>query len=181
MPYTEPQAATLPITFTDPTNGDPLTVYGGTVTLNEDGSVDIVANKAGKTYIGDASESWSKFGSGSASAFAMQHPLPNFINSNLAIIANYLKIISKDASWGSNDNWVSWANPNVLVTGIKSITTVEAWKAYLAENPLTIVYNLRSSLSYHLDDVGQLQSFLGMNNIWHNMNGGITVEYWNKQ
>lgn len=157
------------------------TVYGGTVTLNEDGSADVVANKAKITYVGNASESWSKFGSGSASAFAMKHPLSNFINTDGAIIADYLVTIGKDASWGSYDNWVSWANPNVLVTGIKSITTVAAWKAYLAENPLTIVYNLRSSLSYHLDNVGQLQSFLGTNNIWHNMNGSITAEYYKKQ
>ena len=175
--YESYQGETIPISW----QSEAGTIYGGTVTLNEDGSADIVANKAGKIYIGDASESWNKFGSGSASAFAMKHPLSNFINTNGAIIADYLVTIGKDASWGSYDNWVSWANPNVLVTGIKSITTVAAWKAYLAENPLTIVYNLRSPLSYHLDNVGQLQSFLGTNTIWHNMNGDITVEYWNKQ
>lgn len=175
--YEPYHGTTIPIAFTDPTTGDPMTVYGGTLTLNEDGSADIVANKAGKTYIGDASESWTKFESGSASVFAMRHPLPNFINSNGAIIANYLKTIGKDASWGSNDNWVSWANPNVLVTGIKSITTVDAWKVYLAENPLTIVYNLMSSQVYHLDNVGQLVTFLGTNTIWTDTNGTNTATY----
>lgn len=153
------------------------TIGGGTLTLNEDGSADIVANKANKIYIGDASESWAKFGSGSASAFAMRCPLPNFINRDGSIIANCLKTIGKDSTWGNNDNWVSWAVPDVLITGIKSITTVDAWQAYLAENPLTIVYNLRSSLSYHLDNVGQLVTFLGTNTIWTDTNGTNTATY----
>lgn len=179
--YEEPSGQSLPITFTDPSTGDPLTVYGGTVTLNEDGSVNLIVNKLKRTYIGSSSEQWSKYGSGSASAFAMQHPLSNFANTDGAIIADYLVTIERNATWGNRDNWVSWVSPNGLITGIKSITTVAAWKAYLAENPLTIVYNLKSSLSYRLDNVGQLQSFLETNNIWHNMNGSITVEYWNKQ
>lgn len=174
-------AESLPITVTNPNTGDPMTAYGGTLTLNEDGSVDLIVNKLKRTYIGSSSEQWSKYGSGSASAFAMRHPLSNFTNTDGAIIADYLVTINRNASWGNYDNWVSWAYPNELITGIKSITTVAAWKTYLAENPLTIVYNLKSSLSYHLDNVGQLQSFLGTNNVWHDMNGSITAEYWNKQ
>lgn len=153
------------------------TIYGGTLTLNEDGSADIVANKAEVTYVGSASESWAKFGSGSATAFAMQHRLPNFINQDWAIIANYLKIIGRSAAWGNNDNWVSWANPNILVTGIKSITTVDAWKTYLAEHPLTVVYSLASPQIYHYDTIGQLVTFLGTNIIWTDTNGTNTATY----
>lgn len=34
---------TIPITFTDPSTGDPVTVYGGTITINPDGSADVVS------------------------------------------------------------------------------------------------------------------------------------------
>ena len=64
-----------------------------------------------------------------------------------------------------------------------SFSTLEDFKTFLSETPLQILATLNVSkyLTYHFDNIGQLNSFLGQNNIWHDMNGDITVEYWNKQ
>lgn len=54
-PYT---GTTLPITFANPITGNPITVHGGTLTLNQDGSADVVsamgniASYAGETLPG---------------------------------------------------------------------------------------------------------------------------------
>lgn len=182
--------STLPITFTDPSTGDPMTVYGGTVTLNEDGSVDLVKTHEYALFDGSSDESISKYRSGSASAFAMSLGLKknargNLTSSNLSNIrSNYLKTITTNETWGNYNAFVSVtasASRPTIECGIKTITTVADFRAYLAENPLQIAYRLYSPQTYHFPNIGRLNSFLGTNNIWHDMNGGITAEYWNKQ
>lgn len=179
-------ANALSVDWTD----DAGTLYGGTLTINEDGSADLVKTHGYVLFDGSSDESISKYGSGSASAFAMSLGLTrnargNLTSSNLGNIrSNYLKTLTTNATWGNYNAFVSVtasASRPTIECGIKTITTVADFRAYLAENPLQIAYLLYTPQTYHFDNIGQLNSFLGENNIWHDMNGSITAEYYKKQ
>ena len=98
-------------------NDVPGTVYGGTVTLNEDGSADLV------------------------------------------VIDGY--IASYDGETLSNHYISSQAAPNTTpVTGSQ-------------------VFDFGADTdTYHFSSIGALESFVGTNSGWHDMNGSITVEYY---
>lgn len=83
------------------------TIYGGTVTLNEDGSVDVV--------------------------------------STMGNIASYTGETLPGAWISSMDVYAEGATPT---TGAQ------------------VVYELAEPVSYHFDDVGQLYTYLGTNNVW---------------
>lgn len=109
---------TLPITFIDPSTGDPLTIYGGTVTLNPDGSADIV--------------------------------------STMGNIASYDGETLPGAWISSMDVYEEGATPT---TGAQ------------------VVYELETPLTYHIENVGNLQTLLGVNNIWADT-GDIDLTYY---
>lgn len=182
--YEPYQGATLSITFTDPTTGDPLTVYGGSFTLNKDGSADLICRVG--AYVITGNETWTKR---SDTVYRLQSR-----NTGVGIYTvgnskcNYFKTTTGynptdgffSISTGGDMTYVSFCAPSFLGT---STTACQAKAKELYDNGTPIIFcsNLRTPKTYHFPNVGQLKSFLGTNNIWHNMNGDITVEYWNKQ
>ena len=58
---------------------------------------------------------------------------------------------------------------------------MEELKEWLSNNPCQVTYKIKTPQTYHFNNIGQLQSFLGTNNVWHDMNGLITAEYYKKQ
>ena len=134
------------------------TVYGGTVDF-ESGVVTV--DKGFVTFDGSEDEVWDRYTSGSASAFAMQIQIPDFSSDHQDIVTtNYLQKISANVTWGDYDSWISaYGTGHRIMTGIKSITTVEAWKAYLAEHPLQVCYELATptTLSFDPADVELLE------------------------
>lgn len=149
------------------------TVYGG--------YVDLVTGEVWKTveiveYDGSQEEAWEKVSSGSASAFAMTINKSGFNKNNPKLIANYLKTIAKNVTWGNYDKWISYGDSN-FVTGIRSITSVDDWKAYLAENPLTVAYELASPVLITTLTPSQITAIKGNNTIWSDANGDCSVTY----
>lgn len=116
--YTAYTGTTLPITFTDPTTGDPVTVYGGTITLNPDGSADVI--------------------------------------STMGNIASYDGESLPGAWISSMDVYEEGATPT---TGAQ------------------VVYELETPLTYHIENVGNLQTLLGVNNTWADT-GDIDLTYY---
>ena len=174
--------ATIPITFTDPSTGDPMTVYGSTVTLNEDGSADLVVTRKMFTY--DGTERWAESGGGYY--LYGQTGINGDLNFNVKPICNILPWANTTRVRMSDlTNHHISIGPSSYQINLKesSFSTLEDFKTFLSETPLQILATLNVSkyLTYHFDNIGQLNSFLGQNNIWHDMNGDITVEYWNKQ
>lgn len=157
------------------------TVYGGYYTVNEDGSVDLVAETANVVFDGSEDEEWYKYNGGSASAYAVGISLPNFgyVNTTTLIWqANYLKAIDGYVTWGNYDAFISALNAEGIKCGVRNVsTTVEAWRTYLASKPLQVVYKLATPITYHLGNIGQLKSLKGINNVWSDT-GDTTVEYW---
>ena len=58
-----------------------------------------------------------------------------------------------------------------------TIGTYENWRGYLAENPLTILFRLKTPQTYHFDNIGQLKTFLGTNNVWCDTGDITKLEY----
>ena len=150
------------------------TVYGATIDLV--GSVCKV-DRAMVVYDGSDDENWDRHSSGSASAFAMKiSQLHAFISSNANITTNYLTSISSSATWGNYDNWISSSSGGTINTGVKSITDVATWRAYLAENPLEVCYELYTPTTIQLSDIPELTTLYGQNNIWSD-SGDVDVTY----
>ena len=111
-------------------------------TYGADGSV---SRKYGVVvYDGSADEEWRRYDQGSASAYAMNIVPPNIFHDDIQItyMSNYLTPILGSATWGNYDKFISVNVLGALITGIQSITTVADWKAYLAQHPLEVVYEL---------------------------------------
>lgn len=149
------------------------TVYGGTLTLNEDGSADLVSKYISKTETGNGVSLYT--------GARMRVTAPGFISpgsSTLADVkANYLSTKTKAAM--GNGSWEMSASDSgraeVLIKLTDTINTVALVKEYLAENPLQIVYKLATPRTYHFSDIGQLETLFGTNNIWADI-GNITVK-----
>lgn len=191
----------IPIAFTDPTTGDPMTVYGGTVTLNEDGSVDLVSDRAIITMngTGPSSKGLSFTGKGSRKAADEFYTrIYGKTSSNGELFFGNVCSHAPEAPTGEADELgiiyfrtyapakQTYHEPRLVFPHSMGINTTEkanAWLIAQAENgtPVKYTYYIANPIRYHFHNVGQLQSFLGENNIWHDMNGQITVEYYNYQ
>ena len=198
--YEPYQGATLPITFTDPSTGDPMTVYGGTVTLNEDGSADLVSEMA-KFKLGDCSTYQQPV---VGTSFAVQifkaqiRSIGNAtLNSKTGAISDQLKEIrgyfySREPDRVATDYGYPCFAFQTANQGVYSdyfavyiedtqYTTAADFKEAVKDIEICVIRPESQWTTYHFDNIGQLQSFLGTNNIWHNMNGSITAEYYKKQ
>lgn len=176
---------TLPITFTDPSTGDPLTVYGGELTINEDGSADLVSEWAIKEYDGSSDESW---------LYELAKGYPNFyvprpsdmiagitidtidgMRSNMLNLFRVGRIVV-DGRITITEGYVNFTIGNLL--GINNLSDYLSW---LENNNLQWMYKLATPQTYHFDNIGQLKTLIGENVIWSDTNGINTAEYWNKQ
>ena len=175
------------------TNSDRIsTLYGGTVTINPDGSADVVATfykwiengsrKAGVWTRGGETDLYNRclFG-------ALPAGIRNYFNNNgrHKYYASNRKVLSHaGASGWQNTLAVSpYAAPGLYSFSYsipKSLNTADDVAAYFAENPTEVVYQLSQPITYHFDNVGQLKVWLGENNFWCDISDDITVKYWNR-
>lgn len=159
---------TIPITFTDPSTGDPMTVYGGTATLNEDGSVDLVAQ-----YRLVELKAWTTW-SYNSSADAFQTGGQSNYDTDYPPICTVYKP-------GTSDYSITWTAQKRLIIRDRRYQNVTAWKTDMGDEFVCLRLAPSRFTAYHLSSIAQLNSFLETNHIWHNMNGDITIEYWEKQ
>ena len=149
------------------------TVYGGTLDVTQGV---LTVDRAITTFDGSSDEAWGKVTYGSAAAFAMDIAFSHkWITGNENISTNYLKAISTNATWGNEDNWIASQNDGGIVTGIKSITALADWKAYLANNPLEVCYELLTPITVQLT-AQQMTTLLGQNNVWSDADS-VSVDY----
>lgn len=176
------------------------TVYGGTVTLNEDGSADLVSDMWIYTVDGGVVRASIDSYNTDTSTYVRKN---NFgirykKSTSSAIIDKNISdsLIYAKNNYGANSVSNSWANAynsytdigirldnslcGILATDTYAERVVKV-NAYLADHPITVGGELETPQSYHFPNIGQLQSFLGTNNLWHDMNGSITAEYYKKQ
>lgn len=164
----------------EPFKGDNVTVqfgqplYGGKLTILQDGSADVDVDTGFDVYDGSNDESWTRVQQTSASAFLISGYASNAISytdrtQKPDIQSNYLSALEESATWGSNNGFIT-TNINLtdglFYVGIQSITTVEAWRTYLASNNLQVAYKLKDPFTIHLSPVETLTLLQGINNVW---------------
>ena len=181
----------------EPYTGEPIsvswqdeagTVYGGTATYNGDGTWTLVATNKHRQYIGATSEQWaySSWSKTDTYAFYSGDYLRDSKNAaynyncikycNQVPSTDYIPLRDEDtpqiAITGSGAPYPSIRVPK----GVVSAGTASAFNAYLAENPLDIVYELQTPLTYTITTEQLLNTLYGINNIWVDA-GSVSVEY----
>lgn len=156
---------------------DAGTVYGGNLTVNKDGTGTLVINKKQKTI---TSEDDSKARiSGSGESFYYENLLTDRTDTN--ILCDKFRPVTV-ASWAEMKNGDVASVVSTLPTVrfmYLSITTLDAWKAYVASNPIQIIYNI-APITYSLTP-GQVLSLIGKNHVWADTGNILSLTYNSKQ
>lgn len=146
---------TLPINW----QSEAGTIYGGTVTLNQDGSADVMSNR-GIVDLGTLA--WYELSYKRFTSAVLQN-MKQYGSTDIApIISSELKSAPKSSIEGA-DNQVAIADGSIWVCK-KTATNATNCKELLAG--VQLVYELTTPQSYHFVNVGQLFTFFGANNIW---------------
>lgn len=92
------------------------------------------------------------------------------------IISNYLETKTPYAIWRESSPAISTNNNGKRIWfRLPNITTLEECTEYLTNNPLQVVYNLETPVTYSLDPV-QIKTLLGKNTIYSDT-GNVSVNY----
>ena len=165
------KGATLPISW----QSEAGTVYGGTLTLNEDGSADLVATHA--KWIEDGSRrpeypNWKTGNTGISACLFGSIPNPQ-ANHNVVGDNGFICDSRKFGSENTTFLVTNWGFAAYTATNFSfaysipdTCTTKEEVAQYFSENPVEVVYPLLTPQTYHFDNVGQLYTYLGTNNVW---------------
>lgn len=155
------------------------TVYGGTVTLNEDGSADLVVSWA---YQDMGSVDWKL---GSAGHFYTTNAAIPYKKSGTTVGNIICSCFKNDggrntAPWYGDDGtfryYAGSASTREIYVNDQRYSAVADFKTGVTGEQ--IAYEINSPNTYHFSNIGALNSFVGSNSIWHDMNGSITVEYY---
>lgn len=147
------------------------TVYGGTLNVL---TGELTVDRAMATFDGSDDESWYAYSSYNGFNY---RTLNMQVGTRQSGSANWLKVTQdstqSNAVWlGTNNSWMYI----VRVADLLTEYTVDAWRAYLAQNPLTVVYPLATPLEIQLTP-NQVNSLVGQNNIFSDT-GNIALDYW---
>ena len=161
---------TYPITFPSEAG----TVYGGTLTVNKDGTGTLVVDRASYTFNG--TEGWTKLTT--YNYFQTNTVVPDAINAN----SSEDMFISNKYPYGSITNGTStigacliWQRIRVRLEDMS--ISEDDFKASLASVPMQAVLKLATPVTYQLS-TPIINTLLGENNIWADT-GNITVTYKN--
>ena len=170
------------------------TIYGGTVTLNEDGSADVVSDTWIYTVNGDCVRATSDSYNTDVSTYVRRNGIGiRFKKEGTAVISKAFSdsLVYQQSNYGTNSRSNSWASAYNSYTDIgirldnslADILATDSYEervvkvnAYLAEHPVTVGGELETPVHYHIDNIGQLYTILGTNNVWADT-GVVTINY----
>ena len=152
----------------------PSAVYGGTLDVV---SGVLTVKWAVKIFTGAQGEVWTLTltSSNRYRAVFYKHDFENVPKNNSIMIANYLV----NSTGGASGNGWFGSTGNFLCYVFDGITTESNWRAYLAEHPLVIAYELATPQQVQLTPE-QITALVGDNTIWSDTNGENTVVYLKK-
>ena len=173
----------LSVTF--PTT--PGTVYGGTLTVNRDGTGKLVVDRG--YYAFDGSEDWTTLASTEHLYFLNAQSYGNFADvylnatkndfaiSNRYVQRTYAGIASsQNGQFAIGSPSATSINRRIYVKDT-ACATVDDLKASLATTPMQLVFRINTPITYDLtaEQVGQITSVKGLNNVWSA--GQVKVTY----
>jgi hypothetical protein len=145
------------------------TVCGGRLTINRDGSVDLVKTIVRPQFVG--TEGYTQYGQ--------------------YVVCSRFETVGKGEYWNMlcshvkvTNGTVNWSNSskNHMQFRIADFgaSDVDAFKALLvswngAGNPVQVSYPLATPVTYHLPSIDALKALKGINTMWTDANGKITV------
>ena len=151
------------------------TVYGGSFTLNADGSVDVVATIVGILLNGTQPiqlVNWNPLTN--TVGWLYPYALTNNVIGTGMVVQNVKSDVLPTVPFntmGTTDapgialfNAISYGI--VIRFNDTTLTTAAAINAYLAQNPIQVVYELATPQTYHIPNIGELYTYLGTNNVW---------------
>ena len=162
---------TIPFTV----NGDSKTIYGGTVSVDEDGKVKLTADKAYLYVDGSVSVSNVSYHQTTGLYFTTVATPIRGINTAISfphLISN--RFIAKNGVV-IGQTYIT-GNGNILVAVLpdQTIATVEDANTWFSDNPTQFVYDLAVPVEYDLADVTVLSTLQGVNTMWADT-GSISV------
>lgn len=172
------------------------TIYGGTLTLNEDGSGTLISNmwtytinggvvKASQeSYNTDSSTYVRKNNLGIRYKRSGDYTIDNNICDSLVYVTSGWDSYTRVNGWGSAYN--SYTDIGLRLdnslAGILSTDTyderVTKINAYLAEHPITVGGELETPVTYNLTALQVLTLLQGENNIWVDASDDLTLTYY---
>ena len=168
--YEAPEIDTYNVTFPSAAG----TVYGGTLTVNSDGSGTLTIDRAGF----DANTKTWAWGGGM------------YVYTNLsatALLSGYPTVQSSHfpfrAQSGTADGYCSWggspnSNGNLVVRSEAVAPSLADWNTYIQNNTVTFVYSLAQPTTYALSAVQVAQMLQGVNNVWMDAAGTVRATYY---
>lgn len=167
----------LSVTFPNP----PGTVYGGTLTVNRDGTGKLVVDQQFVDLTGKTIRESSQTGIGRFVFVTTTNGFPNIDTTGRYLLCSHFATVPSFNVSMENKICVNSRTQILIQTG-NSADTVETFTAYLAEQsaagtPVTLCYRLETPITYDLttEQVGQITSVKGLNNVWSA--GQVEVTY----
>lgn len=167
------------------------TVYGGTLTVNEDGSCDLVSKWVQDTFPSNSVVNNSGTSASGGTWCSYRHVLSgankSYGNTPTNGDSNGLFNIGKWRKGAEAGKCRAYTITNgaelycTLVSDQYDLSTLQGRTDYytnvLGEAVPTVCYKLATPITYHLDSIAQITTLAGENNIWADVNGEITLTY----
>ena len=157
----------------------PGTVYGGTLTINDDGTGELIVDKEFISL--DGNVEWSELNSPIGSGKFHANAIPAYSAKESADYISNLYLFAGRGATKSSDVTINKrfygqrSYGRFWVYNSDYSNNLAGFKAALNATPLQIVYPLTNPLSYTLT-AAQITTLLGTNNIWADC-GDVTVDY----
>lgn len=150
------------------------TVYGGTLTLNEDESVDLLTtyvsrkiSQIGVTKSTGTTEPWTH-------RFAIRYYVSG---KGYDFGSPFDWYFDRFPKGNADRNYTAWRSSGIIYVYDNEVSTAQEFVTKWGDVQLVYSVNGYSRKSYHFDNVGQLIAFLGTNTIWTDTNGTNTATY----
>ena len=151
------------------------TAYGGTLDLT---TGVLTVDKESITIDGNTPV-WSTYNNPQAQGLTFSIGLDNKALKISSSYCDKFKNAGNVSIWDYDVRGVCADNRNqarLFFNAFEPVADLNAWKAWIAENNLQVVYELATPVTYQLTPT-EILSLIGNNTIWSDLNGDLTVIY----
>ena len=156
---------------------NPVTLYGGTVTIYDDGSADVV-----ETSVTSKIDSNTTLRGDLTSFYFTPTPTMRAYRDNTVARCSHFKRAATSQDKGIIFGLSGTSNIYIykIANIIPSLTTMAEVKQWLINNNVQFYYQLATPTTYHFTNLEELKVWLGENNFWCDISDDISVKYWNR-
>ena len=151
------------------------TVYGGTLTVNEDGTGTVTATDTGSPQLLWARGSANNAGTGRI--FYAYYTRAETNVSTITMTNGALKTVTRPSAWeAQEENSISFGATNVIIVTDNVDTTLADLPTWLSNKGLQLVGTLKTPLTFTVT-ASQINTLAGTNTVWvDSATGDITVQ-----